>query len=389
MKRFAALLLLGSMFVTGCSGAPKAAEAPKPSGLVNLTIASISPLSGPAAAQGESIRYGAELAVKQKAAELEKAGFKLSFLPMDDQDKPEQGTQLAEQLLAKKEVIGVVGTLSSGVAIPTSQKLASDTLVMVSPANTNVQVTDRKLPNMNRVVARDDAQGPAAARFIQEDLKAASLFIIHDKSPFGQGLADEVTKAAGTMGLKLDGYEGITRGEKDFSAVLSKVKAAGSPVVYFGGVYAEGSLLLKQIKEKGITVQLVSGDGVDSGELVKLAGDAANGAYFTSVVADITKTPEGQAFAKQYAEFAKKEMDSYAAYAYDSALIIINGLLEYAKANPGKSPARKDIAGLVRKTNGLKGIAGMHTFDEKGDDKEAKVYIYQIQNAKYPGVLIR
>ncbi|HWI62124.1 MAG TPA: branched-chain amino acid ABC transporter substrate-binding protein [Symbiobacteriaceae bacterium] len=387
MKRLASMLLAGAILLTGCGGAKT--DSAKSGGLVAVTLASISPLSGPAAAQGESIRFGAELAVKDKAAELEKAGYKVSFLAMDDQDKPEQGTQLAEQLITKKEVLGVVGTLSSGVAIPVSQKLSADNIVIVSPANTATQVTDRGLPNMNRIVARDDAQGPAAAKFIAEKLKATSLFIIHDKTPFGQGLAEEVRKAAGAMGMKVDAFEGITRGEKDYSAVLSKLKTVGSPVIYYGGVYAEASQMLKQMKEKAVSAAFVSGDGIDSAELVRLAGDASNGVYFTSVVADISKTADGQAFAKRYTELAKKDLDSYSAYAYDCGLIIINALIEYGKANPGKAPSRKELAEAVRKTSGYKGIAGTHTFDAKGDDKEAKVFIYQFQNGKYPGTLIQ
>lgn len=388
MKRFAAAILAGALFVTGCGGAAKT-ESGKAGGPVSVTIATMSPLSGSNAAQGESIRYGAELALKDRTADLEKAGLKVSFLSMDDQAKPEQGIQLAEQLITKKEVVALVGTLNSGVAIPVSQKLKDEGLVMVSPANTATQVTDRKLPNMNRIVARDDNQGPAAAKFIKEGLKASNVFIIHDKTPYGQGLADEVKKAAAGQGLQVDGFEGVSVGDKDFGAVLNKVKGANSPAIFFGGVYAEAAQIAKQIKEKGITAKLVGGDGIDSGELVKLAGDAANGVYYTSVVTDITATPEGQAFAKKYADFAKKPMDSYGAYAYDSAQVIIEGLLTYAKANPGKTPTRKELAEIVRKTSGFKGVAAKVTFDEKGDNKEAQVFIYQIQGNKYPGTLVK
>lgn len=349
----------------------------------------MSPLSGANSTQGESIRYGAELAIKDRAADLEKVGYKLSFLATDDQAKPEQGTQLAEQLLARKEVIALVGTLNSGVVIPVSQKLVGEGLVVVSPANTANQVTDRGLDNINRVVARADAQGPAAAGFIKENLKAGSLFIIHDKTPYGQGLADEVKKAAGAMGLKVDGFEGINLGEKDFSAVLTKVKGTGSPAIFYGGMYAEAAQMAKQMKEKGITAKLFGGDGLDSGELVKLGGEAANGIYFTSVVADITQTPEGQAFARKYADFAKKEMDSFAAYSYDASLVVIQALLEYGKANPGKAPSRTELKALVRKTAGYRGVAASVTFDEKGDNKEARVFIYQIQNDRYPGVQVK
>lgn len=388
MKRFASLLLAVTVLLSGCGSASKS-DAGKSGGLVNITVAGMSPLSGSIAPQGESMRYGVELALKEKATELEQAGFKVSFLPMDDQAKPELGTQLAEQLLSRKDVVALVGPLTSGVAMAVTQKVSADGLACVEPGSTSVAITERRLPNVTRLVARDDAQGPAAAGFIKEKLQASSLFIIHDKTPYGQGLADEVKKAAANQGLKVDGYEGITVGEKDFSAVLSKVKGAGSPVTFFGGVHGEASQLLKQIKEKGMTVQFVGGDGLDSGDLVKMAGEAANGVYYTSVVADITGNAEGQSFAQRYTAFAKKSLDSFAAYSYDAALVVVNALKEYAKAHPGKAPTRKELAELIRKTNGFQGVATTITFDEKGDNKEARVYVYQVQNTKYPGVLVK
>lgn len=391
MKRIAALLLAGALVVTGCGGATKTSPTAAPSAktLVNVTIASMSPLSGGNADLGESIRYGAELAIKDRAADLEKAGLKVSFLPMDDQGKPEQGTQLAEQLLTKKEVVALVGTLNSGVVIPVSQKLSKENLVVVSPANTATQVTDRKLPNMNRIVARDDMQGPAAALFMKDQMKVASVFIIHDKTPYGQGLADEVKKAATTLNLKVDAFEGINVGDKDFSAVLNKLKSAGSPAIFYGGQYPEASQILKQMKEKAITAKFVGADGLDSPEIVNLAGDAANNLYYTSVASDPTKTAEGQAFLKKYAEFSKKQGDGFAAYGYDSATIVVNSLIAYAEKNPGKTPTRQELSDLVRKTAGFKGVASTVTFDDKGDNKEAKVFIYQIQNNKYPGVQVK
>ncbi|HWI60761.1 MAG TPA: branched-chain amino acid ABC transporter substrate-binding protein [Symbiobacteriaceae bacterium] len=384
MKRFAALVLAGALFVTGCGGAAKT-DGGAAKGPITVTIATMSPLSGGSADLGESIKFATDLAIRDRAAELEKAGIKVNFLAMDDQGKPEQGTQLAEQLITKKEVIGLVGTLNSGVAIPVSQKLSGEGLVMISPANTATQVTDRKLPNMNRVVARDDMQGPAAIKFIKGTLGAKSIFIIHDKTPYGQGLAEEVKKSAGTDGLKVEAFEGVNVGDKDFSAVLTKVKSANPDAIFFGGMYSEAAQILKQMKEKSIAAKFVGADGLDSGDLVKLAGEAANGVYYTSVAADVSKSP----FAPKYQEFAKKPADGFAAFSYDATNVLLNALVSYAKANPGKTPSRKEFAELVRKTSGFKGVAAQITFDEKGDNKESKVYIYQIQNAKYPGVQVQ
>jgi branched-chain amino acid transport system substrate-binding protein len=392
MKRLASILLVGAILLTGCGGAKTDSaktDGAKSGGTVTVTVASMSPLSGANADLGESIRYATELAIKDRAADLEKVGLKVNFIAMDDQGKPEQGTQLAEQLLTKKEVVAVVGCLNSGVSIPVSQKLSSANLVMVSPTNTAVEVTDRRLPNMNRVSARDDQQGPAAAKFIKDSLKAKSLFIIHDKTPYGQGLATEVKKAAEASGMKVDAFEGINVGDKDFSAVLTKVKGAGSDAVFYGGMYAEAAQILKQAKEKAITAKFVGADGFDPADMVKLGGDAVNGAYYTSVAADPNKSPNGANFVKAYAEFAKKPVDGFAAFSYDAASTIINALIEFEKANPGKTPTRKDVQDGVRKTAGYKGVAANVTFDDKGDNKEAKVYIYQYQNTKYPGVQIQ
>lgn len=383
MKRFAALILAGALFVTGCGGAAKIEGGAK--GTVNLTIATMGPLSGGAADLGESQKFGAEMALKDTAAELEAVGLKVTHLAMDDQGKPEQGTQLAEQLIAKKEVVGVVGALLSGVTIAVSQKLAPENLVMLSPANTANAVTDRKLANVNRVVARDDAQGPAAVKFIQEKLGAKSVFVIHDKTAYGQGLADEVKKSAEKAGLKVAAFEGINLGDKDFTAVLTKVKAANPDAIFYGGMYAEAAQIVKQAKEKGVTAKFIGADGLDAADMVKLAGDAANGVYYTSTSGDVSKTT----FAPKYQEFAKKPADGFAAYSYDAATVIADALISYAKANPGKTPTRKEVSELVRKTTGFKGVAAQISFDEKGDNKEAKVYIYQYQNAKYPGVPVQ
>lgn len=388
MKRFAAMILAGALFVTGCGGATKTdtkTDAPAAKGPITLTIASMSPLSGGSADLGESVKFGTELAIKDRAADLEKAGYKINFLAMDDQGKPEQGTQLAEQLLTKKDVIAMVGTLNSGVVIPVSQKLSSENLVVVSPANTATQVTDRKLPNVNRIVARDDMQGPEAAKFLKEKLGAKSIFIIHDKTPYGQGLAEEVKKAATALGLEQKAFEGINLGDKDFSAVLTKVKAANPDAIFFGGMYAEAAQILKQMKEKAITAKFVGADGIDSGDLVKLAGEASTGVYYTSVAADVSKNP----FSPKYQEFAKKPADGFGVFAYDATNVVINALVEYAKNNAGKTPTRKEISDLVRKTTGFKGVAANVSFDDKGDNKESKVYIYQIQNAKYPGIQVQ
>lgn len=351
-----------------------------------IKVATITPLSGPQANLGEAIKLGAELALMDRKAEFEKLGFKLELLPKDDQADAKQGPVAANQIIPDQDVLGVVGTLNSGVVIPTSEVLEPANLVIVSPANTNVKVTDRGLKVMNRICARDDLQGSSGAKFLKNEAKAKSLFIIHDKTPYGEGLASEVKKQAEKDGLQVLGYEGITQGESDFSAVLNVVKAKNPDAIYFGGIYTEGGPLLRQAREKGIKAVFIGGDGLDSSEMVKLAGNNVIGSFYSSAADDVTKTDEGKKWAERYKKQFNKNVEGYSAYGYDSALVVLKGIEDAIKANGGKRPTRVQVRDAVRKIQNFKGIVTTVSFDEKGDNKNAKIFFYEFKEAKYPGL---
>jgi branched-chain amino acid transport system substrate-binding protein len=289
-KSFAIVLLIAMVMLTlgGCGS--KSANSNSAGNLIK--IASVSPLSGSQAAIGEDIKLGAQMAFDEKKAELEKLGFKVEFAPQDDQADPKMGVTVAQKLIADKSFMAVVGHFNSGVAIPSSEIYNKDNLCMVSPGTTNPDVTDRKLPSVNRICARDDVQGPMGADFVK-GLGAKKVFIIHDKTTYGQGIAQEFQKRAKAIGLEVAGFEGITAGESDFSGVLNKVSSVKPDVVYFGGIYPEGSLLIRQMSEKGIKAKFMGPDGMDNAEVVKIAGNAAIGTFYSSPAADIARTPEG------------------------------------------------------------------------------------------------
>ncbi|MHB1044078.1 MAG: branched-chain amino acid ABC transporter substrate-binding protein [Eubacteriales bacterium] len=382
--KFLALLLalaLVAVLASGCGQGGTAGNV--------IKIASVTPLSGSQAAAGENIKLGAQMAFDERKAEIEKLGFKVEFLPQDDQADPKVGVAVAQKLIADKDVLAVDGHWNSGVAIPSSEVYAKDNLCMVSPANTAVQVTDRKLPSVNRICARDDVQGPLGADFAVKDLGAKKVFIIHDKTAYGQAIADEVKKRVEADGAAVAGYEGITAGETDFSAVLNKVVGEKPGVVYFGGIYPEGSLLIKQMKEKGISAKFIGPDGMDEAEVVKIAGDAAIGSYYTSPAADITLTPEGKEWAKRFQEKFGKQPANWSAYGYDAMNVIIEGLKKAIADNGGKKPTRQQVCAAVRATKDYKGITSTITFDDKGDNKGAKLYIAEFKEAKYPPKVIK
>lgn len=382
--KFLALLLalaLVAILASGCGQGGTAGNV--------IKIASVTPLSGSQAAAGENIKLGAQMAFDERKAEIEKLGFKVEFLPQDDQADPKVGVAVAQKLIADKDVLAVDGHWNSGVAIPSSEVYAKDNLCMVSPANTAVQVTDRKLPSVNRICARDDVQGPLGADFAVKDLGAKKVFIIHDKTAYGQAIADEVKKRVEADGAAVAGYEGITAGETDFSAVLNKVVGEKPGVVYFGGIYPEGSLLIKQMKEKGISAKFIGPDGMDEAEVVKIAGDAAIGSYYTSPAADITLTPEGKEWAKRFQDKFGKQPANWSAYGYDAMNVIIEGLKKAIADNGGKKPTRQQVCAAVRATKDYKGITSTITFDDKGDNKGAKLYIAEFKEAKYPPTVIK
>ncbi|MBB5324087.1 branched-chain amino acid transport system substrate-binding protein [Anoxybacillus tepidamans] len=378
--------------LAGCSGGQKQQNTSSGgsggnSGSNVIKIATQTPLSGGSATLGESIKLGAQLALEEQKANFEKLGFKLELVPYDDQGDPKKGVANAQLIGADKQIYGVVGHLNSGVAIPSSEIYEKYSIPMVSPANTATDVTDRGLKTVNRICARDDFQGPAGAKFAVEKLGAKKIFIIQDKTAYGTGLAEAFKKGAEELGAQILGFEGITVGEKDFNGVLNQVLAKKPDLVYFGGLYTEGGLLIKQARDKGITVPIMGGDGLDSSTLVQIAGDAVKNTYMTSTAGLATATDAGRQFAEKYKQKFGKDIESYSAYGYDSMGVLLKGLENAIKANGNKLPTRQQVAEEVRKVQDYQGVATKVSFDEKGDNKYAKIYIYKFEEAKYPAKL--
>ncbi len=358
------------------------------SSLPVIKIASATPLSGSQSALGGSIKNGIEMALNARVEEFKALGFDLQFLPMDDQADPKVGVSNAQRLVEDAAVLAVVGHYNSGVAIPSSEVYNEGGLAMVSPANTNPDVTDRALPTVSRICARDDAQGPAGADFLF-GLGKKSVFVLQDKTTYGQGVADQFKKRFEEIGGEVKGYEGITAGEADFSAVEEMIRASGAESVYFGGMYPEGALLIKQLKEKGIDVVFLGPDGMDSAELVKIAGDAVIGNYYTSVAADVSGTEAGAEFVKKFTEAYGRAPEAFAAYGYDAMNVTLDAVKAAISGNGGALPTREQVATAVRAIKDFKGLATNVSFNDIGDNTEATIYVLGFETAAYPPVAIK
>jgi len=379
-KRFSLALLLILIFAL-----PLTAPAQQKG---RIKIAVQAPLSGEQAAIGEHIKLGAQLAVEESSKAFKDLGYDLVLVPQDDQAKPEVGVANARNMVADPEVLVIVGHFNSGVALPASEVYKDAMLTMISPANTATEITDRGYPNVNRVCGRDDVQGPVGARFTAQDLKLKSVYIIHDKTLYGQGVAENFRNEAKKLGLNVLGFDG-TEERANFSPMIIPLKAKNPDLVYFGGIYHQGGLLLKQLREKGVKAKFMGPDGLDSAEMAKIAGSAVVGSYYTSVAGPPDAYPETAAFAKKYKQRFGKETESFGMYGYDATLVGIKAIEGWIKANPGKKPSRADVAMAVRKIKNFKGVTGAIEFDNKGDPVKAKYFVLQFEKQAYPGKVVK
>ncbi|MBW7459349.1 branched-chain amino acid ABC transporter substrate-binding protein, partial [Paenibacillus sepulcri] len=328
------------------------------------------------------------MSLEDHKKEFEDLGFELQLVPYDDQGDAKKGVANAENVGADQEILAVVGHMNSGVAIPSSVVYEKYNVAMVSPSNTATEVTDRNLKAVNRIVARDDFQGPAAAEYAVKTVEAKNIFVIQDKTAYGQGLAEAFRDKAEELGATIAGYEGITVGEKDFNGVLNIALSKKPDFIFFGGLYAEGGLIIKQARDKGITAPIMGGDAWDSAGLVDIAGDKVKDALYSSIATDITKTEDGKAWADQYNMKFGKAPDGYSAYAYDCMSVILSAIKKEIEAGGGKLPTRDKVRDAVRSTKDFQGVATKVTFDSKGDNDYAKVFIYKFESASYPGSMI-
>jgi branched-chain amino acid transport system substrate-binding protein len=357
-KRFVGLAVLAALAV--------GAEAQNKG---NIKIVSQTPLSGSSSNLGIAIRNGVELAMDDFGKLVRAYGFKFTYEPLDDRGDKEVGTANANRLINDPDILGVVGHLNSSVAVPSSEVYARVNLTMVSPANTAEAVTDRNSTSKitNRVCGRDDVQGPAGADFVVNTLKAKKVYIINDKTTYGEGLARAFTERLKGLGITPAFETGIESKELDFSTFLNRAAADKPEVIYFAGLYGQVGPFIKQARTKGVTAAIVGGDGYDSSDLQKLAGaENMKNVYFTTTSAPISSLPAAKRFADRYKAKFKVSPEGYSAYGYDAARVVIQGIADATRAAKGAKPTREAVAKAVR---GVKfaGVTGNVSFNERGD----------------------
>src|SRR6478735_7624843 len=324
----------------------------------DIVFAVAGPLTGPNAAFGAQLQKGAE----QAAADINAAGGingeQIKIVLGDDVSDPKQGISVANKFAADG-VKFVIGHFNSGVSIPASEVYAENGILEITPAATNPKFTERGLWNTFRTCGRDDQQGAIAGKYLADHFKDAKIAVVHDKTPYGQGLADETKKAMNAAGITEVMYEGINTGDKDFSALIAKMKEAGVSVVYYGGLHTEFGLMERQAADQGLKAAFMSGDGIVSNELASIAGDAVNGTLMT-FAPDPRKNPAAKELVEKF-RAAGFEPEAYTLYAYAALQVIA----EAAKASGGNDP--QAVAEAIKAKGPFKTAIGELGYDEKGD----------------------
>jgi branched-chain amino acid transport system substrate-binding protein len=300
------------------------------------------------------IKLGAQLAVEEADARFKAKGFDLQFAPQDDQAQPDVGVAVARRLVNDPDILALVGHFNSGVTIPTSEVYKDFDLVMVSPGSTNPRVTERGLNNVNRVCGRDDVQGPVGAEFAVNDLKAKRILVIHDKTAYGQGIAQAFRDKAVALGAKVVGLMG-TEEKTNFQSLILQMRVLNPDLVYFGGIYDQAGVLLKQMREKGVKALFLGPDGLESSAFVDIAQGAVVGAYYTTVAGPAEKYPSAKTFTESFRAKYGRAPEAYALYSYDAANVVLDGIEQAIAANGGQEADAQAGRG-----SGARGKAGRH-----------------------------
>lgn len=344
-----------------------------------IKIASQSPLSGPQSVIGISIRNSVELAIEQLSGPLNEAGYTVEFVPFDDQATPDVGVANAQNMVNDSAILAVIGHYNSGVALPSSEVYHANDLVMVSPANTNVNITDRGYSTVNRICGRDDAQGAAGAQFAATLEGVETVYILHDTTAYGLGVSQFFQAEAEAQGLVVLGYEG-TEEAANFEGIIQPILALEPDLIYFGGIYSQMGIFINQARAAGYTGLFMGPDGLDSAEYSELAGDAGVGTYYTSVAAPISVYPDAAQFAEDYVAKFGESPQPFAAQSYDATGIALESILR-AIESAGGMPTRAQVAEAVRATEEYEGLTGTITFDENGDPQIGLYYIIEVVSA--------
>ncbi|WP_277051762.1 branched-chain amino acid ABC transporter substrate-binding protein [Zestomonas thermotolerans] len=334
-----------------------------------IKIALAGPTTGAVAQYGEMQIIGAKMAVEQINKAGGVIGKQLEAVVYDDACDPKQAVAVANKIVNDK-IKYVVGHLCSSSTQPASDIYEDDGILMITAASTSPDITSRGYKLVFRTIGLDNMQGPAAGNYIAERIKPSNVAVIHDKQQYGEGIATAVKETLESKGIQVGVFEGINAGDKDFSALIAKLKQANVDFVYYGGYHPELGLLLRQAREKGLDVKFMGPEGVGNKELSAIAGPASEGLLVT-LPKSFDQDPKNQALVEAFKAKNEDPSGPFVFPAYAAVQVIAESI---AKVGDDSDTAK--VAAALR-SNTFDTPTGTLAFDEKGDLKDFSFVVYE------------
>ena len=338
-----------------------------------IVIATAGPMTGKYASFGEQMLRGARQAVKDINEAGGVLGKKLKLEVGDDQCDPKQAVAVANQLV-NRGVKFVAGHFCSGSSIPASEVYQSENILMISPASTSPRLTERGMSNVFRVCGRDDQQGQVAGDFIADKFKDERIAVVHDKQDYSQGLAEETLKQLKKRGIKVALLETVTPGEKDYSALVTKLKAKRITILYYGGYHTEAGLIVRQMREQRLTTRMVSGDALVTQDFWSITGKMGEGTLMT-FSPDPRKNPKAAPLVARF-KAQGHSAEGYTLYTYGAIQVFAEvvrrvGAIDMAKIRKRLKAEKFDT------------VLGQVAFDAKGDVTAPGYVFYEWKDGQY------
>ncbi len=340
-----------------------------------ILVGVAAPLSGPSSVIGEDVLAATQLAVETVNRRGGIRGVPVEILAVDDEAKPQTAVTVAQKLVNTEGLLGVIGHINSGCSLPASGLYHQAGLAMISPGTVKFQLTEQGFDNVFRLVGRDDTQGGEIARFIDGELKARRVVIVHDKTAYGEGLAKFVEQNLQELKVPVLAFEGINIGDKDFRALLTRLAALKPDTLFFGGLFTEAGLLASQTRQLGIKANYVTGAGSKEQGLIDILGKRTEQVYLSGL-AEV----DNQTFSRDYERTYRRPPGPFAPYAYDSMRILLDSIERAASSG---LPDRRAVVAAVAKTGEFAGLGGPISFDAKGDPSRAPFEFFSIKAGRF------
>ncbi|WBA85645.1 branched-chain amino acid ABC transporter substrate-binding protein [Endozoicomonas sp. GU-1] len=333
-----------------------------------IKIALAGPVTGPVAQYGDMQFIGAKMAIEQINQAGGVNGKELEGVVFDDACDPKQAVAVANRIV-NDDIRFVVGHLCSSSTQPASDIYEDEGVLMITAASTSPDITTRGYELIFRTIGLDSMQGPTAAKYIIDAVKPQKMAVIHDKQQYGEGLAASVRDEVQKAGVKVALYEGVTAGDKDFSALIAKLKKEDVDFVYYGGYHPELGLILRQSAEKGLDVKFMGPEGVGNKDISAIAGEASEGLLVT-LPKSFDQDPANARLVEAFKARSEDPSGPFVFPAYSAVQVMADGMKLTASEDPEK------VASSLR-ANNFKTPTGELGFDGKGDLKDFNFVVYQ------------